>query len=42
LVKYLSEEGNNVPFKAAISYGNPFDLLGTSTCYKRIDITIVF
>jgi hypothetical protein len=27
LVKYLSEEGRKVPFKAAISFGNPFDLL---------------
>ncbi|KAI9314943.1 Alpha/Beta hydrolase protein [Dichotomocladium elegans] len=35
LVKYLGEEGEKTPFKAAVSVANPFDFLGSSLGLDR-------
>ncbi|KAI8376086.1 Alpha/Beta hydrolase protein [Radiomyces spectabilis] len=35
LVKYLGEEGDKTPFKAAISVANPFDFLVSSNALER-------
>ncbi|KAL0082140.1 Alpha/Beta hydrolase protein [Phycomyces blakesleeanus] len=35
LVKYLGEEGEKAPFKAALSIGNPFDLLNANMAMIR-------